>query len=100
MIEYVEMLDKKMEVDLHGTAIEVRIVSSADGASHHVGPFMAIYWRENPTLSTPELMKRNIAKTMKDWDRKMVLPEVRAAFEWRHKAVLENSGQLPGRFLG
>lgn len=100
VVEYVEMIDKKMVVDLHEAPIEVRIVSSADGASHHVGPFMAIHWRENPTLSTPQLMERNIAKTMKDWDRKMVLPEVRAAFEWRHRAVLENSGQLPGRFLG
>ena len=99
VIEYVEMIDKKMEVDLRDAPIEVRIVSSADGASHHVGPFMAIHWRENPTLSTPELMERNIAKTMKDWDRKMVLPEVRAAFESRHRAVLDQSRVLPEKFL-
>lgn len=94
-----EMLDRKMDMDLHEAPLEVQIVSSADGAAHHVGPFMPEFWRENAGWSVEELMEGQRRKTMKDWDRKMVLSEVRAAFEWRHRAALEQAGELPERFL-
>lgn len=99
VIGYAAIIDQKLTRDLHESPIEVQIVSSADAASHHVGPFMPEYWRENPGMSVDELMASQRRKTLKDWERKMVLPEVRAAFEWRHRAALEQAGELPEKFL-
>ena len=99
VIANIELLDRKMDEDLHEAPIEVQIVSSADGASHHVGPFMPVYWRENAGKTIADLMASQQAKTLKDWGRKMVLPEVRAAFEWRHRAAMEQAGVLPEKFL-
>lgn len=99
VVGYAALIDQKLVVDLHEAPIEVQIVSSADAASHHVGPFFHLYWWENSNMTPEELMASNRAKTMKDWERKMVLPEVRNAFEARHKAVLEHSGEFPAHFL-
>lgn len=99
VVSYASLMDRKMEVDLRESPIEVKIVSSADAAAHHVGPFMAIDWRENAGESIEELMQREKRKTMKDWDRKMVLSEVREAFATRHQAALEQAGSLPEHFL-
>lgn len=96
---YVEILDKKMEVDLREAPIEVQIVSSADGCSHMVGPFMQIWFYENADKPIEELMASNQKKLQKDWERKIVLPEARAAFEARYKLLLEQNGHLPERFL-
>lgn len=103
-VSYIETLDKKLEVDLHKAPIEVQIVSSADGCSHLAGPFIYILWHEatdktfaGKTLE--ELMQAARAKAEKDWNRKIVLPEARKAFEQRYKFVLEQSGELPAKFL-
>ncbi|HKU19036.1 MAG TPA: HD domain-containing protein [Candidatus Saccharimonadales bacterium] len=102
--DYVEWLDKKMEVDLREAPIEVQIVSTADGCSHFVGPFTYIFWHEatdatftNKTVE--QLMELNISKANKDWNRKIVLPEARNAFEGRYHYLLERSGILPERFF-
>lgn len=101
---YIEILDKKMELDLHEAPIEVQIVSSADGCSHIAGPFLYIFWHEatdktftNKTFK--ELMELTRRKVDKDWTRKIVLPEARAAFEARYNFVREQSGELPAKFL-
>lgn len=76
----IETMDKKMELDLRTAPLEVQIVASADGCSHMVGPFLSLYWREHPELSTEELLAANLAKLEKDWTRKITLPEARVAF--------------------
>jgi hypothetical protein len=103
-VSYIDTLDKKLEVDLHEAPIEVQIVSSADGCSHMVGPFLYIFWHEatdktftDKTLG--ELMELTIKKVEKDWSRKIVLPEVRKVFEARYKLVLEQNGSLPEKFI-
>lgn len=94
------LFEKKMEVDLSQAPIEVQIASSSDAASHLVGPFFSIYWRENPNESTGVLTESNRQKLLKDWERKITLPEVREVFRRRHEHMMEMAGELPENFLG
>src|SRR5487761_1856264 len=92
-ISYIEMVDKKLEVDLRKAPIEVQIVSSADGCSHMVGPSLKIFWNEATDRTFAgktfeELMAGDRRKLDKDWNRKIVLPEARQAFEQRYKFLL------------
>lgn len=98
-VEYIEILDKKMEIDIYEAPLEVQIVSSADGCSHLTGPFMSAWWRENPQKSVEELLRDNQRKAEKDWTRKITLPEARKAFEARYKYIMEQSGHFPERFI-
>ncbi len=100
VITYLAIFEKKMEIDLNEAPIEVKIVSSADAASHLIGPFWSIYFKENNKKSIPELMESNRNKLKKDWERKIVLPEVKVAFKERHKFAWEQSGNFPDKFLG
>jgi hypothetical protein len=100
----IELLDKKNEIDLRQVPIEVQIVSSADGCSHLVGPFLHIFWNEATDKEFAgkefqEMMKLNRTKAEKDWERKIVLPEARQAFEARYKFILEQTGLLPARYV-
>ena len=97
--DYIEWMDKKLEVDLHEAPIEVQIVSSADGCSHLVGPFMYMWWYENADKPFEELMQGNKGKAEKDWTRKIVLPEARQAFESYHQATIAQNGGVPDRFI-
>lgn len=98
-VENIATLDRKMTEALESAPIEVQIVSSADGCSHMVGPFMSLWWYENSGKTHEELLADTEAKLKKDWERKIVLPEARAAFEQRHKVISEQSGNLPEKFL-
>ena len=44
-------------------------------------------------------MQGNIRKAMKDWDKKIVLPEIKEVFINRHNFLLEQNGQFPPKFL-
>lgn len=85
--------------DLAQAEIEIQIVSSADAASHLVGPFQAIYWYENPTKSIAELQSDNLEKLKIDWEKKVTLPEIRQAFQQRYQNIREIAGELPESFL-
>lgn len=98
-VSYIEMLDKKMELDLTQAPVEVQIVSSADGLSHLIGPFMHLWWQENAGQPYQQLMADNKAKALKDWTRKIVLPEARAAAEGRYNYLLEQMGNIPAKII-
>ncbi len=94
---YICMLDSKSQI--RKKPIEVQIVSSADGASHMVGPFFSIYWKENSGQSVGDILKENRRKLRLDWKRKIVLPEVRKKFQDRYNVLSEHFGILPSKYL-
>jgi len=100
MINWMEIYDGKESLDSDQTPIEIKIVSSADAASHLVGPFFYLYWYEYSNKSYKDLMEENMRKASIDWNKKVVLPEIREAFQNRHNVLLEQAGgQLPDKYL-
>jgi len=85
--------------NLQAAPIETQIVSSADAASHLTGPFITLYWYENPDKTIPELQAENLRKLTVDWEKKITLPEVKKAFEFRYQAALEIAGKLPQVYI-
>lgn len=98
-VKNIEILDRKMVEELSQAPLEVQIVSSADGCSHMVGPFMYLWWHENADKSFEDLMVDNRFKVSKDWNRKIVLPEAREAFRKYYDVTLQQTGELPEKFL-
>lgn len=97
VISYMEQFDKKENLDK--APIELQIVSSADGASHFIGPFYHIFWKEFHTWTDDALLEENRRKSRVDWEMKIVLPEVKKAFKDRFIYFKETNGQLPERYL-
>lgn len=85
--------------NLHLAPIEIQIVSSADAASHFIGPFAELYWYENPDKSIQQLQSDNIKKLTTDWDLKITLPEVKEASYDRYLSKRASAGILPDKYL-
>lgn len=98
VLERWELMEKKNEIDIRTTPIETQIVSSADGASHFTGVFYPSYFNENGDdfITTQKHLKEKIEK---DWNRKVVLPEVQKSFESYYLKAKEMLGEFPDKFL-
>ncbi len=94
-----ERMEKKEEIDIAKESIEVQIISSADGAAHFTGKFFFFYFRNDPSEFIASVEKRIKDKITKDWERKMVLPEVKKSFEGRYLRALEIVGEYPEKFI-
>lgn len=99
VLECWEKMEMKNEIDLSKECIEVKIVSSADGAAHFVGKFFATYFGDSAQESLAGTVARIKKKIKQDWELKIVLPEVKVAFENRYLMALEVVGEYPKKFL-
>ncbi len=97
--EYIQIIDAKENLVDPTTPIEIQIVSSADGAPHFFGPFYQVWCHENPDKPLSELLKSNIAKATKDWDKKIVLPQISELVRERYELIREQNGELPTKYL-
>jgi hypothetical protein len=97
VLERWKLMERKNELDLRTAPIETQIVSSADGASHFVGVFYPSYFGDGLGFEATQARLRE--KIGKDWERKIVLPEVRDAFRARYEYAREMLGEFPARFL-
>jgi len=93
-------MEIKNEIDISKEAIEVQIISTADGASHFVGKFYSSYFRDDATEPLSAIVQRLRDKMTKDWERKIVLPEAKEAFKGRYERAREIVGEYPENFLG
>jgi hypothetical protein len=90
--EGVKRIDQKDQ--LEDASTEVRIVSSADACSHLVGPWISLYWHENPDLPFEDIMRENIRK-LNEWDLKVTIPEAIEAYGGLHAdAMFHASGTI------
>lgn len=90
----IKTLDSK--IDLDRANIETQIVSSADGCSHLVGPFISLYWWENPQKNYKEIMSENTRKLSVDWENKVTLKEARDIYQQMHDNELHKAqGFIP-----
>ncbi len=96
-LEYWQLMEQKETIDLRTAPIEVQIVSSADGASHFTGTFYAGYFADGEPFSETQQQLRE--KIEKDWQRKIVLPELKESFKGRYIQAKELLGEFPEHFI-
>lgn len=82
----IKIFDKKDH--LENESIEIRIVSSADACSHLIGPWVSLYWHENPEIPFETIMKENVRKLGGEWDLKVTIPEAIQAYQQLHDDVM------------
>lgn len=87
--ESIKIFDRKDH--LENESIEIRIVSSADACSHLVGPFLSIYWHENPDTPFEDIMQENARKFGTEWEAKVTIPEAIQAYQQLHDDVMFRS---------
>lgn len=91
--ESVKVFDKKDH--LENESIEIRIVSSADACSHLIGPWISLYWHENPQKPFEEIMPENAQKLGTEWELKVTIPEAIRAYQQLHDdAMFHARGEL------
>ncbi len=89
----VKIFDKKDH--LENESIEIRIVSSADACSHLVGPWISLYWHENPNIPFEKIMEENVRKLGIEWDLKVTIPEAIQTYKQLHDdAMLRAEGRI------
>lgn len=98
-LSYWELMEQKETIDISAQPIEVQIVSSADGGSHFIGKFYSSYFRDDPNEDLKSIVARIKKKIHKDWERKIVLPEMKKAFRSRYLRALEITGEYPDKFI-
>ena len=88
------------KISTAGTFTVIRhLNSTADGASHFVGKFFPSYFHDSSTEGFKEIEQRLREKITKDWERKIVLPEIKEAFRERYIRALEIIGEYPDKFI-
>lgn len=97
--KYWERMEMKKEIDISKEPIEVQIVSTADGASHFVGQFYAGFFSDEPKEGIEWVREEIRKKIQVDWERKIVLPEVKKVFKNRYLNALELLGEYPEKFI-
>ncbi len=91
LIEAVKIIDGKNYEELVAARIEIKIVSTADGASHLFGPFYELWFYENPKVEFEMLMAKAREKLQLDWHNKIVLPEVKELLKERFLVILQQN---------
>lgn len=99
VVYVIERMDMHSDIDISKETIEVQIVSSADGCSHLVGPFMPIFVYEFHDRPFFDLMRGNANKARLDWHRKITLPEAQKAFRKYYEVTLVQAGELPKKYI-
>lgn len=84
--ESIKIFDKKDH--LENESIEIRIVSSADACSHLIGPWISLYWYENPEIPFETIMKENVRKLGGEWELKVTIPEAIEAYRDLHETAM------------
>jgi len=87
--ENIKILDQKE--NLADANLETRIVSSADGCSHLVGPFTSLYWWEHPETPFEDIMRENVRKLTIDWELKVVIPEAKRVYSPLYDAAMDRA---------
>lgn len=91
--ESIKLFDAKNH--LENESIEIRIVSSADACSHLNGPFISLYWHENPDRPFEEIMIENVRKLGDEWQLKVTIPEAIKSYQELHDmAMFHASGKV------
>jgi len=97
VIEFCDLIDSSPNFER--APLEIQIVSSADGASHFIGPFYGLYWYENPDIAIEKIMLSNIAKAEKDLKKKIVLPEIKKWVKSRFDITTEQNSSNLSNFI-
>jgi hypothetical protein len=89
VISNLKIFEKVTKISPNEINIETQIVLSADGASHFIGPFFHLYWKENSDDRVLDLINSGLRKMDKDWNSKIILPEVRNLIKDRVEMLRE-----------
>ena len=85
----IKILDAKD--NLQNANLETQIVSSADGCSHVAGPFMDLYWWENPNMPFADIMQENANYLSSGWQKKIVIPEAIETYRNLYEAAIDRA---------